>query len=90
MVVSRITSVASILLFTANLMKPDYAMQTLSCATQVIREGWEKGVEAGLKMEAESFGKLSQTNESKALIGLYAGQTYCKKNRYGKPQKKVE
>lgn len=56
----------------------------------VIREGLENGTEAGLKKEAEGFGKLSQTNESKALIGLYAGQTYCKKNRYGKPQKRVE
>lgn len=57
---------------------------------KVIREGLENGTEAGMKKEAEGFGKLSQTNESKALIGLYSGQTYCKKNRYGKPQKKVE
>lgn len=57
---------------------------------KVIREGLEHGTEAGLEKEAEGFGKLSQTNESKALIGLYDGQTYCKKNRYGKPQKKVE
>lgn len=56
----------------------------------VIRDGIENGTESGYKKEAEGFGKLSQTNESKALIGLYAGQTYCKKNRYGKPQKKVE
>nr|CAB3251761.1 trifunctional enzyme subunit alpha, mitochondrial [Phallusia mammillata] len=51
----------------------------------VIKEGIANGKEAGAKMEAETFGRLSQTNESKALIGLYDGQTHCKKNRFGQP-----
>uniref|UniRef100_H2ZB04 enoyl-CoA hydratase n=1 Tax=Ciona savignyi TaxID=51511 RepID=H2ZB04_CIOSA len=54
---------------------------------QVIREGVINGAEAGYKAEAEGFGKLSQTNESKSLIGLYDGQTHCKKNRFGNPAK---
>uniref|UniRef100_H2ZB03 enoyl-CoA hydratase n=1 Tax=Ciona savignyi TaxID=51511 RepID=H2ZB03_CIOSA len=53
----------------------------------VIREGVINGAEAGYKAEAEGFGKLSQTNESKSLIGLYDGQTHCKKNRFGNPAK---
>jgi predicted dinucleotide-binding enzyme len=40
---------------------------------------------AGLKLEAENFGKLTQTNESAALIGLFHGTTATKKNPYGKP-----
>lgn len=30
------------------------------------------------------------TPQSKGLIGLFRGQTECKKNRFGKPQKRVE
>lgn len=29
------------------------------------------------------------TPQSKGLIGLFRGQTECKKNRFGKPEKKV-
>lgn len=53
----------------------------------VIKTGLAKGAKAGYEAEAEGFGKLSETNESKALIGLYDGQTHCKKNRYGTPEK---
>ena len=65
--------------------------QTLSVCflikLQVIKTGLAKGAKAGYEAEAEGFGKLSETNESKALIGLYDGQTHCKKNRYGTPEK---
>ena len=36
------------------------------------------------------FGELAMTNESKALIGLYHGQTALKKNKFGKPKKEVK
>lgn len=35
--------------------------------------------------EARGFGELAVTPQSKALIGLFHGQTHCKKNRFGKP-----
>merc|ERR1712136_508033 len=35
--------------------------------------------------QTNGFGELTVTNESKALIGLFHGQTECKKNKYGKP-----
>ncbi|CAK8698046.1 trifunctional enzyme subunit alpha, mitochondrial-like [Clavelina lepadiformis] len=53
----------------------------------VIKEGVTKGKEAGYIAEAAAFGELSQTNVSKALIGLYEGQTHCKKNRFGNPER---
>ena len=30
------------------------------------------------------------TNESRGLIGLFHGQTECKKNRFGKPAKETK
>jgi enoyl-CoA hydratase/long-chain 3-hydroxyacyl-CoA dehydrogenase len=51
-----------------------------------IEKGAESGMSAGLKLEAENFGKLTQTNESAALIGLFHGTTATKKNPYGKPK----
>eukprot|EP01118_Nematostelium_gracile_P019927 TRINITY_DN945_c0_g1_i1.p1 TRINITY_DN945_c0_g1~~TRINITY_DN945_c0_g1_i1.p1 ORF type:complete len:519 (+),score=191.75 TRINITY_DN945_c0_g1_i1:813-2369(+) len=52
----------------------------------VIKEGLSKGPEAGYKMEAQKFGELSQTNESKALMSIFFGNTALKKNRFGKPE----
>merc|ERR1719464_2351462 len=55
---------------------------------EVIREGVDKGAEkGGYAAESKGFGELTVTNESKALIGLFHGQTECKKNKYGKPAK---
>lgn len=34
-----------------------------------------------------AFGELSATPQSKGLIGLFRGQTECKKNRFGNPPK---
>ncbi|GFR94904.1 fatty acid oxidation complex subunit alpha [Elysia marginata] len=54
---------------------------------EVARIGLEKGPKEGYAAEADRFAALGMTNESKALIGLYHGQTACKKNNFGKPQK---
>jgi enoyl-CoA hydratase/long-chain 3-hydroxyacyl-CoA dehydrogenase len=53
----------------------------------VVRTGIEKGSTLGYQKEAEAFGELAMTNESKALIGLYHGMTACKKNRFGQPER---
>lgn len=53
----------------------------------VIKAGIEGGEKVGYAAEAKGFGELSETKESKALIGLYDGQTHCKKNAYGAPEK---
>lgn len=52
----------------------------------VVKTGLEEGNQIGYEKEAEEFGKLAMTKESQALIGLYDGQTACKKNRFGIPQ----
>ena len=39
---------------------------------------------------AQGFGELAMTSESAALMGLFHGQTQCKKNNYGTPKKKAE
>ncbi|XP_013070418.2 trifunctional enzyme subunit alpha, mitochondrial-like [Biomphalaria glabrata] len=57
---------------------------------EVVKKGVEKGPKAGYPAEAEAFGELAMTSQSKALIGLYHGQTACKKNPFGKPQKTVK
>ena len=44
----------------------------------------------GYAHEARAFAELTQTPESKALIGLYHGHTYCKKNHFGEPQRKAQ
>lgn len=45
---------------------------------------------AGLEAEAKAFGELAMTPQSKGLIGLFRGQTECKKNRFGKPEREVK
>merc|ERR1711881_757829 len=42
----------------------------------------------GYKLEAEGFADLVMTPESKACIHLFNGQNHCKKNKYGKKQKR--
>lgn len=51
----------------------------------VVRTGADKGFAAGLEAERKGFGELSQTWQSKGLMGLFRGQTECKKNRFGAP-----
>ncbi|XP_023213667.1 trifunctional enzyme subunit alpha, mitochondrial-like [Centruroides sculpturatus] len=57
---------------------------------EVVKTGIEKGPNAGYPAEANAFGELGMTSHSKALIGLYHGQTLCKKNRFGNPQREVK
>ncbi|CAK1549982.1 unnamed protein product [Leptosia nina] len=57
---------------------------------EVIRVGVDKGPNAGYEAEAQAFGELAMTSQSKGLIGLFRGQTECKKNRFGKPQVDVK
>merc|ERR1719192_27602 len=56
---------------------------------EVIRTGLDEGLGSvkGYKAEHEGFGHLAATSESAALIGLFHGQTECKKNKFGKPAK---
>lgn len=56
----------------------------------VIRTGVEKGSENGYEAERNGFGELAATPESKGLIGLFRGQTECKKNRFGQPQTPIK
>lgn len=44
----------------------------------------------GFREEAKAFGDLAMTPQSKGLMGLFRGQTQCKKNRFGKPNKEVK
>lgn len=53
----------------------------------VIRTGLDKGSAAGYEAECKGFGELAMTKESKGLVGLFHGQTECKKNRFGKPER---
>lgn len=56
---------------------------------EVVRAGIETPA-LGYEMERKAFAELAHTTHSKALIGLYHGQTLCKKNRFGKPEKPAE
>lgn len=49
-----------------------------------------KSREEGFRHEARGFGELSQTPHSKSLISLFHGQTQCKKNRFGNPNKEAK
>lgn len=56
----------------------------------MVRTGVDKGPKAGYEAEADGFGELAMTPQSKGLIGLFRGQTECKKNRFGKSQVDVK
>lgn len=49
-------------------------------AIEVVRTGMLKGMQAGFKAEAEAFGDLAMTPESKALIHLYFSSEELKKD----------
>ncbi|XP_060557413.1 trifunctional enzyme subunit alpha, mitochondrial-like [Ruditapes philippinarum] len=57
---------------------------------EVAKTGAVEGAEKGYAAEAKAFGELAMTSECKALIGLFNGQTACKKNRFGKPEREVK
>lgn len=45
--------------------------------------------QAALEHEAKRFAEMAATPESESLIGLFEGSTALKKNRFGKPARKV-
>eukprot|EP01129_Flabellula_baltica_P000982 TRINITY_DN10905_c0_g1_i1.p1 TRINITY_DN10905_c0_g1~~TRINITY_DN10905_c0_g1_i1.p1 ORF type:complete len:766 (-),score=237.92 TRINITY_DN10905_c0_g1_i1:56-2353(-) len=55
-----------------------------------VRYGLENGVSKGLEKERRSFGELAQTEVAKSLMGIFFGQTACRKNTYGKPETKAQ
>lgn len=56
---------------------------------EVIRTGIEKP-HLGYEHERKAFAELAHTTHSSSLIGLYHGQTLCKKNRFGTPEKPAQ
>jgi enoyl-CoA hydratase/long-chain 3-hydroxyacyl-CoA dehydrogenase len=52
--------------------------------------GLDQGLEAGFAQESKGFGELSQSNEAKSLMGLFNGQTECRKNPFGAPQRRAK
>jgi len=57
---------------------------------EVAKAGLESGHTAGSKVEAEGFGKLAATPESKALRGIFFGITATKKHPFGPPALDVQ
>jgi len=57
---------------------------------EVIRVGVDKGIEAGYDAESKGFAELAMTPQSKGLMGLFRGQTECKKNRFGVPKTEIK
>lgn len=57
---------------------------------EVVKAGIVKGPRFGYEAEAEAFGELCLTPQSKGLIGLYFGQVACKKNRFGEPKTPIK
>lgn len=57
---------------------------------EVVKAGIETPGAKGFELERKAFAELAHTTHSKALIGLYHGQTLCKKNRFGKPEKPAQ
>lgn len=57
---------------------------------ECVKTGIDKGMDEGLRVEARNFAELTATSHSKALIGLFFGQTQCKKNRFGKPAQPIK
>lgn len=67
-------------------MKIMHCLQIL----EVVRTGVDKGPNVGYEAEAQGFAELAMTPQSKGLIGLFRGQTECKKNRFGKSEVDVK
>ncbi|KAL3080446.1 hypothetical protein niasHT_038883 [Heterodera trifolii] len=53
----------------------------------VVRTGLVDGQKEGYEEETKAFGYLTQTAQSKALIGLIKGQTECKSSKHGEARK---
>ena len=55
-------------------------------------KGLDKGFKTykGYETEANAFGELVMSKEANSLMGLFKGQTACKKNNIGTPQKSAQ
>ena len=55
-------------------------------------KGLEKGFKTkkGWETEARAFGELVMSPEANSLMGLFKGQTACKKNNVGTPQRPAQ
>lgn len=56
----------------------------------VVRTGMENGAAAGYHQEAVRFGELAMTGASRSLMGIFFGQTECKKSHVGQPAKEPQ
>eukprot|EP00904_Undaria_pinnatifida_P013727 jgi/Undpi1/9485/HiC_scaffold_27.g11941.m1 len=61
-----------------------------SAIVDCIKFGLTSSKQDALEHEAQRFSEMAATPESECLIGLFEGSTALKKNRFGKPAKKVE
>lgn len=52
----------------------------------MIKTGVAYGSNQGYVAESNGFAELAMTPQSKGLIGLFQGQTECKKNKFGEPK----
>lgn len=59
------------------------------CHVTLNMTGFMGGEQAALDHEAQRFSEMAATPESESLIGLFEGSTALKKNRFGRPVKKV-
>ncbi|KAL4105072.1 hypothetical protein QTP88_020347 [Uroleucon formosanum] len=57
---------------------------------EVIKTGIAQGTTKGYAAESNSFAELAMTPQSKGLIGLFQGQTKCKKNKFGEPKVSIK
>lgn len=60
-------------------------LKIIDCVKTGMAKG--HGSEAGYAAEAKNFSELGVSSESGALMGLFTGQTACKKNAYGTPER---
>lgn len=52
----------------------------------MVKTGIVEGNRSGYAAESKEFSELAMTPQSKGLIGLFQGQTECKKNKFGEPK----
>ncbi|VDD93908.1 unnamed protein product, partial [Enterobius vermicularis] len=55
----------------------------------VVKSGLNTSDGSGYDRESRAFGELSQTSQSKALVGIFNSSTACKKNKWGKLEKDI-
>jgi 3-hydroxyacyl-CoA dehydrogenase/enoyl-CoA hydratase/3-hydroxybutyryl-CoA epimerase len=55
-----------------------------------VKEGYENGMQAGLKLESENFGKLAATPESEAMVNLFFAMQGAKKNPDEEKAKEIQ